>query len=486
MEEEEKNPTTKNADVPVPPEKRSGREHRIRLRVAIPVLCLALVAAVLLTWTFTSLAAQKKRLDELDSQKKLYESLIEENRNPTGDALAVLKAMLRHYSLYADTLDEKAMAEAAFKAYVAATGDAYARYYTEEEFAEVISEGNGDFCGVGITVVQSSFSYDGSPKKVYRVIEVYEDSPALEAGVRSGDMVYAIKVDGVWKTIGELEFDNALIAMRGEAGTLVDVRILRETDGVTEVLERTMERRKMETHSVRSEILQENSRVGVVRITGFDMTTPGQFKSNVNSLLDAGVEHFVFDVRNNPGGDLKSITAVMSYFLNEGDVVLKAINKDKETDETYTVGTCAYTGRYEGCSVTAEEIGMYQNLDFTVLCNENTASAAEVFVATLRDYRDAEDEKDRKPFRSDNIVGTTTFGKGIMQLTVRVPFSDGTGAYLKLTTHEYVTKCEQSYHGTGIEPDLTVELSEEAKKQPLPALKYSEDAQLQAAVALFK
>lgn len=123
---------------------------------------------------------------------------------------------------------------------------------------------------------------------------------------------------------------------------------------------------------------------------------------------------------------------------------------------------------------------MYKDLDFAILCNENTASAAEVFVATLRDYR-AE-----KGFRANNIVGTVTFGKGIMQTTRRIPFSDGTVAYLKLTTHAYVTKCGVSYHGSGITPDAIVELSEQAKNQALSALKQSEDAQLLAAAALFQ
>ena len=161
-------------------------------------------------------------------------------------------------------------------------------------------------------------------------------------------------------------------------------------------------------------------------------------------------------------------------------MVINAIDKDENVVATYSVREVAMAGNYAGCSVTKDEIGMYKDLDFAVLCNENTASAAEVFVATLRDYR-AE-----KGFRAYNIVGNKTFGKGIMQTTRQIPFRDGTVAYLKLTTHAYVTKCGESYHGIGITPDAVVELSEEAKKQPLSALKQSEDAQLQAAVALFK
>lgn len=480
MEDEEKNVTPGLPDEPQKPKKKRRLPDKVGFGAAVLITCLLLVVSILLTWTFTSLSAQSRRNRELREQQEYYADMIAKMKNEKGDNLALLDTMIQLYSLYADQLDEKAMLEAAFKAYVEATGDVYARYYTQEEYAELTAENNGDFCGIGVTVVQSSFTYEGTETKVYRVIEVYENSPALGAGMRAGDMVYAVKLDGVWKTIGELGFDKALLAMRGEEGTTVEAQVLREgTDGM-ERLEMTMVRKKLVTHSVRSELSESDATVGIVHITGFDMTTPTQFKENVNSLKARGVTHFIFDVRNNPGGDLQSITAVLSYFLDEGDMVINAIDKDETVVATYSVRESAMSGNYAGCSVAKDEIGMYKDLDFAVLCNENTASAAEVFVATLRDYR-AE-----KGFRTANIIGAKTFGKGIMQTTRQIPFRDGTVAYLKLTTHQYVTKCNVSYHGTGIEPDTVVELSEDARKQPLSALAQSEDAQLQAALALFR
>ena len=481
MGEEEKNPTP---GLPEEPAKGRG-PRKVGLGAAVLVTCLLLVASILLTWTFTSLAAQNRRSSDLKAQQEYYADMIAKMKNAKGDNLALLDAMIEAYSLYAGSLDEKAMMEAAFKAYVEATGDVYARYYTEAEYAELTAENNGDFCGIGVTVVQSTATLDGAELMVYRVIEVYEDSPALGAGIRAGDMIYAVKTDGAWKTIGELGFDKALLAMRGEEGSEVEIQTLREENGTLRRMDPlTLRRKKLTTHSVRWEFLQtaagEDKTVGVVHISGFDMTTPMQFKDAMSRLIAGGAEHFVFDVRNNPGGDLQSITAVLSYFLNDGDKVIDAIDKDKNVVATYSVEARVLTGNYAGCSVAAEEIGMYKDLDFAVLCNENTASAAEVFVATLRDYR-AE-----KGFRASNIVGNRTFGKGIMQTTRQIPFRDDTVAYLKLTTHAYVTKCGESYHGIGITPDAVVELSEEAKKQPLSALKHSEDAQLQAAVAMFR
>ena len=114
---------------------------------------------------------------------------------------------------------------------------------------------------------------------------------------------------------------------------------------------------------------------------------------------------------------------------------------------------------------------MYANLKMTVLCNESTASAAEVFTATMQDYGLAE------------IVGTQTFGKGIMQSTRRVSLGDTVG-YIKFTTYAYQTKRGVSYHGEGINPDHRVELSDEAKKQPLLLLGQDQDEQLKTAVQI--
>ena len=297
---------------------------------------------------------------------------------------------------------------------------------------------------------------------------------SLDAGIAVGDYIYAVERDGVFETINAIGYDQALAAVRGEEGTTVGLKVLREEEGAFSYLDFSVTRRQFETLSVRYKLFQDNAEIGIVSISGFDLTTPHQFKEAVNALLAQGVKHFVFDVRNNPGGDLQSIKAVLSYFLQEGDMVLSAIDRDGNVAATYTVEETSLTGDYAGCSVAREEIGMYADLDMVVLCNENTASAAEVFAATMRDYGLAE------------IVGMTTFGKGIMQTTRPIRFNDELVGYIKLTTYAYVTKCGESYHDVGIAPDVGVDLSEEAKKYPLSLLPQSMDQQLQTAVTLFK
>ena len=190
----------------------------------------------------------------------------------------------------------------------------------------------------------------------------------------------------------------------------------------------------------------------------------------------------MFDVRDNPGGDLLSIKAVLSYFLQDGDLVLSAIDKNGVTAKSYYVSPISEMGSYSACNVMSNEIGMYRNLDMVVLCNENTASAAEVFVATLRDYGMAK------------IVGTKTYGKGIMQMpidlseieTATIEKGEFTG-YLYLTTYAYVTKCGVTYHGIGIEPDegLTIALPEALKESSIYELEQEVDTQLQVAFRQF-
>ena len=211
-----------------------------------------------------------------------------------------------------------------------------------------------------------------------------------------------------------------------------------------------------------------------MRINSFDLTTPSQFKNAVKTLQGQGIQRFVVDVRNNPGGDLQSIKAVLTYFLHEGDLILSSIDRDGKVVSSYVAEPIEWTGRYEACNVSREEIGMFADLDVVVLCNENTASAAEVITATLRDYELA------------TIVGEPTFGKGIMQSYVALSSFGNYSGYLKMTTYAYVTKCGVTYHEIGIVPDVAVALSEEAKQYNLYVLPEALDDQLLTAIAQFQ
>ncbi len=442
------------------------------VRQIVFLTCLLLVTAILLTYTLTAAAWRRAYTEKLLEQQEIINGL-RGSASSAAENLQLLDAILDAYSYYADTMDRETMLEAAFKAYVAASGDRYAQYYTEEEYQEIMRSNNAELYGVGIGVISKTFLVEGedSERLGYYIYDIYDGSSAATAGIRIGDWVYAVQVDGVTKTVSELGYSAAAAAIRGEENTTVTVGIYRPNDNGGEFFERQLTRRYFETKSVHFDVLESDSKVGIVKITSFDLKTPSQFKNAVNELLRQGVQRFVFDVRDNPGGDLRSIKAVMSYFLKEGDLILESINRKGEVVTSYRAEAISYEGDYADCSVAQEELGMYADLNMAVLCNESTASAAEVFTATMQDYGLAP------------IVGAKTFGKGIMQSTKRIPFGDMVG-YIKLTTYAYQTKRGESYHDKGILPDCKVDLNEEAKKQPLLLLPQSMDAQLNTAAQL--
>ena len=427
------------------------RERMLSVRQVIFFACLLLAAAILLTYTLTAGLIRKAYTQKLLEQQAVIDR-IEASTSTAADNLQLLEAMIEAYSYYADTLDEAAMLEAAFKAYVEASGDRYAQYYTEEEYLELVRSNNAELCGIGVGVVSRSFDVQNEKYLSFQITEIYEGSTALTAGLQSGDHIYAIRMDGALKTVSELEYTPAMNAIRGEENTKVTVAVYRENGESGEFFEVELTRLKFETRSVHASVSELDPSVGIVRISSFDLKTPSQFKLAVNELKAGGVRKFVFDVRGNPGGDLRSIKAVMSYFLQAGDVILQAIDRKGSVAASYVAEAITHEGDYAECSVLVEELGMYADLDMVVLCDGNTASAAEVFVATMQDYGLAD------------VVGTRTFGKGVMQSTKRVPFGNMV-AYIKLTTYAYQTKRGVSYHGEGITPDVFVENGENTDEQ---------------------
>ncbi len=445
-------------------ETRAGRGSAGR--ILFPV-CVLLAAAILLTYTLTAAAYRRMYTEKLlEQQQSLEEG--DSSFAKTAENLQLLDEIIEKYSYYADTLDKEAMQAAIFNAYVQASGDLYARYYTEEEYEAFRSENNAEMYGVGVGVVTKSFTAGGSERLGFYIFDIYEGSSAV-GRIQVGDWIDGISVDGVMKTVTEIGYTEAAAYIAGEENTEVTLRIYRPEDDT--FFDATFVRKKFEAKSVSISRYEKDLSVGIIKITSFDLKTPLQLKQAVKSLQDAGVTSFVFDVRSNPGGDLQSIRAVASYFLQKGDLVLEQINNKGEIVRSYCADPITMTGDYEYCSVSEDEIGMFADLKMTVLCNESTASAAEVFTAVMQDYGLA------------TVVGMKTYGKGIMQTVRRITFADSVG-YIKLTTHAYQTKRGTSYHGIGVIPDHIVELSEEAKQEALVILPQDQDEQLKTAVQL--
>ena len=460
--------------------RREARKHNrgCPISLLVAIVCLVAALSILFTYTLTVKSQRAYYTPILQAQQAMIDEL---EAAEDGDAgkLEMLARIFQTYGYYAGKVSEQELMDAVLRAYIAATGDHYAEYFTEEEYLARRNENNGDYEGIGVSVIQNEVTVDGVVYPVFQIIAIYENAPAANSPLRVGDLVYAVKVESGFQTISQVGgYDAALQMIRGEAGTQAEFAAFRATEtGGYESLAVSITRAAYESRSVRYYTKDNDPTVGVVHITGFDMTTPHQFKETVRTLQAGGVEHFVFDLRNNPGGDLQSIKAVLSYFLQEGDLILSAIDNKGRVAASYVAESTELTGDYEPCSVAPEEVGMFAGLDSVVICNGNTASAAEVFVATLRDYGMAK------------IVGETTFGKGIMQTTVRLSqFDKNLSGYLKMTTYAYVTKCGITYHEIGIEPGegLAVSLSDEAKQYNIYVLPQELDDQLQTAFAQFQ
>ena len=359
----------------------------------------------------------------------------------------LISDLLETYSYYNVNLTSDDISRAVVAAYKELTGDLYARYYTAEEYTELMSENTGDNQGVGITITENA-EYN-----CIEIISVLPNTPAEKAGLLVGDLIVHVGIGDAAESVSEIGYEIALNKMKGVSGTNLEIGIVRNGN-FDEIIEFSITREPFTAESVIYAVSAADSTVGIVKILNFDLTTPVQFKAAMEDLIKKGCRAFVYDVRNNPGGDLASISAVLSLFLNEGDTIIITEDRLKNT-ETDVCKPVRYAGDYSSCNIAKDEIGKYRSYPSAVIINGNTASAAELFTGTLKAYG------------LSTIVGETTYGKGCMQSII--PLSNFGSSYtgaLKLTTKYYRPHGMDNYHGVGITPteNYTIELSEEAKK----------------------
>ena len=333
-----------------------------------------------------------------------------------------------------DTSEEEA---GIYQGFLSGLNDPYAVYYTPDELTSFLDETNGSYCGIGALVSQNVQT------GVSTIVRVFEGSPAEEAGILPGDALY--KVDGI-EVIG---MDLSLLVnnyVKGEEGSQLTITVYRENSG--EYKDITLTRRPIDVQTVSGKMLDEE--IGYISVAEFDRVTAEQFKSKIEEVQGEGMERLIIDLRNNPGGEVTTVVSMADYILKDGGRILTVANK-KGTEETYDA-----------------EDGHSLEIPMVVLVNGNSASASEVFTGAMKDYGVA------------TIVGTKTFGKGIVQTLM--PLSDGSA--IKLTTDHYYTPNGNDIHGKGIEPDLEVELDEEAAQEVV--IPEEKDNQLQKAVEVVK
>ena len=418
-------------------EPRKKKEHGgIPVAVFIASLCAVLVLSILLTYTAAAAMFGEKLRDlYLSGNGPLISGTVDDG---SYDDLDVLREIFAAYSVH--ELNDEEMVTAVLKSYVAATGDVYAAYYTQEELDELYADDSGEMVGIGVSVVNTQVPINGVNYNLLTVITTYKNSPAIEAGIQPGEIIYSLIDDqGETVYVDAVGQTQAINMIRGLEGSEVTLTVLRPEgkDSYTPI-ELTMTRRAIEMHSVEYRVCHADDKIGIVEISEFDMTTPTQFCEAMDALIEQGCDKFIFDLRYNGGGDLQSIEAVLITMLQAGDPMIYTVDK-AGTEEVDVVKEVEYQGYFASCSVKENQIGMYRGYDMIVLTNEYTASAAELFTANLRDYNVA------------TQMGVTTFGKGCMQTILDLSYFGVEGG-LRLTTAWYLPPCKESYHDIGISP----------------------------------
>ena len=343
---------------------------------------------------------------------------------------SVLQNIIDRYFLFDEDMTK--VEDGIYAGMMNGLGDPYTVYYTKEEYKALNEDTEGKYSGIGAVVSQNPNT------KIITIVKIFDNSPANDAGLQVGDIIY--KIDG--EEVAGTDMDILVkTRIRGEEGTSFKMTVLRGDD--RKEVELDLIRRSIEVETVAGKMLDNN--IGYIAVSQFDAVTSEQFKSNIESLQSQGMTKLIVDLRGNPGGLLDQVVDMLDYILPDG-LVLYTEDKYGKREEYYSDGS--------------HEL----KIPMVVLVNENSASASEVFTATFRD------------FEWGTVVGKTTFGKGIVQNVL--PLGDGTA--VKITTQHYYPPSGYDLHKVGIKPDLEVDLNEGAK------IGTDSDNQLSAAIDILK
>ena len=335
---------------------------------------------------------------------------------------------------YLGDVDEEKLKEGAIKGYIEGLGDKYSEYISKEDMEDYMEDTTGNFVGIGIYMVQ-----DTKSNKIM-VLSPIKGGPAEKAGIQPGD--YIISVDDV-DYAGD-QMSVAANKIKGEAGTTVKIKILRDS----ETKEYELKREKITVNPVEGKVLDNN--IGYLEFSSFDDGTAEEFKNKYEELQKQGITSLIIDLRNNGGGIVKEALEIADYILNKDDVILYEVDKnDKETVEKSTNDPII-------------------NMPIVVLTNGNTASSSEILAGALKDHGKA------------TIIGEKTYGKGVIQQLLTLP--DGSG--LKITSEEYLTPNKTKINGIGIEPDEQISLPDTVKN--VLNVEEKDDTQLQKAIETLK
>lgn len=354
------------------------------------------------------------------------------NSKKIASKLDNYKAIIDKY--YLGEVDENKLEEGAIKGYIEGLGDPYTEYISKEDMDSYLDDTMGNFVGIGIYMIKNT------ENDRIQVLSTIKGSPAEKAGVQAGDLI--ISADGVEYHADDMS--TAANKIKGEAGTNVKLEVLRGTEKLTF----NITREKVKVNQVEGKVLSNN--IGYIQFSSFDETTAEDFKAKYEELAKQNIKSLIIDLRNNGGGIVDQALEIADYMTDKDSVLLYEV--DKNGNE----------------KVQKAKEDPIINMPIVILTNENTASASEILAGALKDLGKAK------------IVGTKTYGKGVIQQILKL--NDGSG--LKITIEEYQTPNKNKINKVGIEPDETVELPKELQNQLV--VEESKDTQLQKAIELLK
>lgn len=378
---------------------------------------LIIILTALVTFTVTTMWLYKTSAIQ-------YITLANADTTGIGSILSVFKQKLDDEYLY--DIDENAMIEAAIKAYVGAAGDEYTEYFTSEEMEKFTTATTGNYVGIGI------YMYANLEENEIIISYPIKGGPAEEIGIKSGDII--TKING--KSYDASEITELSEEIKGEAGTTVEIEIKRND----EIMQFNVERRTVEIYTIEGKVLNDN--IGYIPIYSFDEGCSEEFKNAYEDIKNKGITSLIIDLRDNGGGLVDEAMKISEYILDIDSTMLITVDKKNEEE------------------VTKSKESPIINMPIVVLVNENTASASEMLTGALQDNQKAK------------VVGTTTYGKGVIQELYTL--KDGSG--LKITIKEYYTPNKNKINKTGIKPDYEVEYSKTENS----------DTQVEKAIELLK
>lgn len=355
-------------------------------------------------------------------------------KNQVDNALSKIEeALVRVYDEYIDEVSFDTLVEGAISGIASSTGDPYTRYMSQEEFDELLVEGDQEYVGIGTHLI-----YD-TDKQGILILGIMPDSPALEAGLKAGDVIYYVEGNRV-----TLEnYKEQVDVIKGEENTSVKLIIVRGD----ELKEFNVTRKKIKENNISYNVLDDN--IGYIRIWGFENKTYEQFKDAYDKLRAQNISGLIIDLRNNPGGFVDQALYIANLLVPESNA-LKLVSR-KGVEKVYK-------------TTSNNQI----DIPLAVVVNQNSASSSEILSSIIKDSK------------KGVIVGSKTYGKGIVQTTKKLSF----GGALSITTAKYYTESGVEIHKNGIEPNIKVELDEKDKNEF--SLPYEKDLQLQKAVEYVK